>query len=176
MSSVRCSSSSRSKYIQPTYSKPRFIDFSYTAESSSCLYRNISSSRPKSTLADGGLLAGEFVEALLNDIIGDESVTLMTREDDLFMRAAMPAGLTRRRRGERSAKPDADGSVEAIMMATMAKVDKYRSGCSEWLGNSRSLELNHMIKNKFGKIFSMVSFGRESAQIQSIYVSNSSVD
>mmetsp|Transcript_10410 Transcript_10410/g.13257 ORF Transcript_10410/g.13257 Transcript_10410/m.13257 type:complete len:129 (-) Transcript_10410:68-454(-) len=127
MSSVRCSSSSSSKYIQPTYSKPRFNDFSYTAESSSCLYRIMSSSRPKSTLADGGLLAGEFVEALLNDIIGDESVTVMTREDDLFMRAAIPAGLTRRRRGERSAKPDTDGSVEANMMATIvAEVTKVR--------------------------------------------------
>mmetsp|Transcript_6325 Transcript_6325/g.10705 ORF Transcript_6325/g.10705 Transcript_6325/m.10705 type:complete len:93 (+) Transcript_6325:653-931(+) len=60
------------------HSKPRFNDFSYTAESSSCLYRIMSSSRPKSTLADGGLLAGEFVKALLNDIIGDESVTVMT--------------------------------------------------------------------------------------------------
>ena len=127
MSSVRCSSSSSSKYIQPTYSKPRFNDFSYTAESSSCLYRNISSSRPKSTLADGGLLvlAGVFSDALLDDIIGNESV--MAGEADLFMRMATPAGLTRRRRGERSAKPDTDGSVEAKMMATIvAKVTKVR--------------------------------------------------
>ena len=36
----------------------------------------------------------------------------------LFMLAAMPAGLTRRRRGLRSKKPDADGRV----VATMAKV------------------------------------------------------
>jgi hypothetical protein len=39
----------------------------------------------------------------------------------LFMLAAMPAGLTRRRRGLRSANPDADGRVVASM-ATMAKV------------------------------------------------------
>ena len=119
-------SCSRAKEGHSIYSKPRVNDFSYTAESSSCLYRNISSSRPKSTLADGGLLAGEFVEASLNDIIGDESVTVMTRENDLFMRAAIPAGLTRRRRGERSAKPDTDGSVEANMMATIAKVTKVK--------------------------------------------------
>ena len=39
----------------------------------------------------------------------------------LFMLAAMPAGLTRRRRELRSANPDADGRVVASM-ATMAKV------------------------------------------------------
>ena len=44
----------------------------------------------------------------------------------MFMRAAIPAGLTRRRRGERSAKPDTDGSVEANMMATIAKVTKVK--------------------------------------------------
>jgi hypothetical protein len=37
------------------------------------------------------------------------------------MLAAMPAGLTRRRRGPRSANPDAVGRVVASM-ATMAKV------------------------------------------------------
>mmetsp|Transcript_11991 Transcript_11991/g.24167 ORF Transcript_11991/g.24167 Transcript_11991/m.24167 type:complete len:148 (-) Transcript_11991:133-576(-) len=112
-----------------TYSKPRVNDFSYTAESSSCLYRIISSSRPKSTLADGGLLvlAGVFSDALLDDTIGNESVMVMAGEDDdLFMRAATPAGLTRRRTGERSAKPDADGRVVARMatmtMATEVKI------------------------------------------------------
>jgi hypothetical protein len=57
---------------------------------------------------------------LLGDIIDTASVP----GEDLFMRAAaMPAGLTRRRRGLRSAKPEADGRVVASM-ATMAKVTK----------------------------------------------------
>ena len=55
---VTCSSSS--KILQVIYSKPRVNDFSYTAESSSCLYRIMSSSRPKSTLVDGGLLSEGF--------------------------------------------------------------------------------------------------------------------
>mmetsp|Transcript_16334 Transcript_16334/g.25429 ORF Transcript_16334/g.25429 Transcript_16334/m.25429 type:complete len:125 (-) Transcript_16334:150-524(-) len=110
------------------YSKPRFNAFSYTAESSSCLYRIMSSSRPKSALDNDGLLTEVEVsssDTLLGDIICEESV--MTEEDgvDLFMRAAMPAGLTRRRRGERSAKPDADGRV-VIKMATMAKITEVK--------------------------------------------------
>mmetsp|Transcript_11992 Transcript_11992/g.24171 ORF Transcript_11992/g.24171 Transcript_11992/m.24171 type:complete len:131 (-) Transcript_11992:95-487(-) len=130
MCGVYSGACSRAEEGHSTYSKPRVNDLSYTAESSSCLYRIISSSRPKSKLADGGLLvlAGEFVEALLDDIIGNESV--VTGEDvdgdKLFMRAAAPAGLTRRRTGERSAKPDADGRVVARMatmtMATEVKI------------------------------------------------------
>jgi hypothetical protein len=59
---------------------------------------------------------------LLGDIIDTASVP----GEDLFMRAAaMPAGLTRRRRGLRSAKPEADGRVVASM-ATMAKVTEVR--------------------------------------------------
>eukprot|EP00984_Skeletonema_dohrnii_P037924 scaffold40571_cov178-Skeletonema_dohrnii-CCMP3373.AAC.1 len=46
-------SCSRAEEGHSTYSKPRVNDLSYTAESSSCLYRIMSSSRPKSTLADG---------------------------------------------------------------------------------------------------------------------------
>jgi len=118
-------SCSRAEEGHSIYSKPRVNDFSYTTESISCLYRIISSSRPKSKLADGGLLvlAGVFSDALLDDIIGNESV--MAGEDDLFMRAATPAGLTRRRRGERSAKPDADGRVVA-RMATMTKATEVK--------------------------------------------------
>jgi hypothetical protein len=52
--------------------------------------------------------------------IGAESVI----GEVLFMRVAMPAGLTRRRRGLRSAKPAADGVVAS--MATMAKVTEAR--------------------------------------------------
>ena len=119
-------SCSRAEEGQSTYSKPRVNDFSYTAESSSCLYRIISSSRPKSTLADGGLLvlAGVFSDALLDDTIGNESV-MAGEDDDLFMPAATPAGLTQRRRGERSAKPDADGRVVA-RMATMTKANEVK--------------------------------------------------
>mmetsp|Transcript_28243 Transcript_28243/g.42539 ORF Transcript_28243/g.42539 Transcript_28243/m.42539 type:complete len:88 (-) Transcript_28243:98-361(-) len=86
----------------------------------------MSSSRPKSTLADGILLvlAGVFSDALLDDIIGNESV-MAGEDDDLFMRAATPAGLTRRRRGDRSAKPDADGRVVA-KMATMVKATEVK--------------------------------------------------
>eukprot|EP00984_Skeletonema_dohrnii_P002498 scaffold866_cov116-Skeletonema_dohrnii-CCMP3373.AAC.2 len=85
-------------------------------------------SRPKSTLADGILLvlAGVFSDALLDDIIGNESV-MAGEDDDLFMRAATPAGLTRRRRGDRSAKPDADGRVVA-KMATMVKATEVDIG------------------------------------------------
>lgn len=104
-----------------SYSKPRVNDFSYTAESSSCLYRNKSSSWPKSTLASGGLPTEVISETLLADIIGEESV--MTLEDDLFIRAAMPAGLMRRRRGEKSAKPDVNGMIEAMI----AKVKQLKS-------------------------------------------------
>jgi len=100
------------------YSKPRVNDFSYTAESNSCLYRSKSSSWPKSTLANGDLTE-VLSEALLGDIFDAESVA----GEDLFKRAAaMPAGLTRRRRGLRSAKPDADGRV----VARMAKVTEVR--------------------------------------------------
>ena len=56
--------------------------------------------------------------ALLGDIIDSESVVT---GEDLVMRAVTLAGLTRRRRGLRSKKPDADGRVVASM-ATMAKV------------------------------------------------------
>ncbi len=51
----------------------------------------------------------------------------MTEEegDDLFMRAAMPVGFTRRRGDERSAKPDADGRV-VMKMATTAKVNEVK--------------------------------------------------
>ena len=42
-------------------------------------------------------------------------------EDALFIRAAMSLGLMRRRSGDRSAKPDAEGRLAAIM-ATMAKI------------------------------------------------------
>jgi hypothetical protein len=60
---------------------------------------------------------------LLGDIIDTASVP----GEDLFMRAAaMPAGLTRRRRGLRSAKPEADGSRVVASMATMAKVTEVR--------------------------------------------------
>jgi hypothetical protein len=58
---------------------------------------------------------------LLGDIIDAESVT----GEDLFKRAAMPEVLTRRRRGLRSAKPDAVGRVVASM-ARMAKVTEVR--------------------------------------------------
>jgi hypothetical protein len=107
--------------MQLTYSKPRVNDFSYTAESNSCLYRSKSSSYPKPTFANGGLLPVVLSEALLGDIFDAESVT----GEDLFIRAAMPEGLTRRRRGLRSAKPDAEGTVVASM-ATMAKVTEVR--------------------------------------------------
>jgi hypothetical protein len=118
---VPCSSGSASGG-SCAYSKPRFSDFSYTAESNSCLYRSKSSSRPKSTVANGVLLTVvDLSEALLGDIIDAESVA----GEDLFMRAAMPAGLTRRRRGLRSAKPDVDGRVVA-RMARMAKVNEVR--------------------------------------------------
>ena len=82
----------------------------------------MSSSRPKSTLVDGGLLSEEFSSGsaiLLCDIIDEESVT--AGEDTLFIRAAMPLGLMRRRSGDRSAKPDAEGRFVAIM-ATMDKI------------------------------------------------------
>ena len=118
--SASCSSNNGSGSC--AYSKPRFSDFSYTAESNSCLYRSKSSSRPKSTVANGVLLTVvDLSEALLGDIIDAESVA----GEDLFMRAAMPAGLTRRRRGLRSAKPDVDGRVVA-RMARMAKVTEVR--------------------------------------------------
>ena len=111
------------------YSKPRFNDFSYTAESSSCLYRIMSSSRPKSTLDNDGLLTEVEVsssDTLLGDIvICEESVMTEEEGDDLFMRAAMPVGLTRRRRGERSAKPDADGRV-VMKMATTVKITEVK--------------------------------------------------
>eukprot|EP00574_Skeletonema_japonicum_P004783 CAMPEP_0201726744 /NCGR_PEP_ID=MMETSP0593-20130828/10307_1 /ASSEMBLY_ACC=CAM_ASM_000672 /TAXON_ID=267983 /ORGANISM="Skeletonema japonicum, Strain CCMP2506" /LENGTH=87 /DNA_ID=CAMNT_0048218297 /DNA_START=346 /DNA_END=609 /DNA_ORIENTATION=- len=86
----------------------------------------MSSSRPKSTSDNGGLLTEVFFDALLGDIdiVCEESV-VTEGEDDLFMREAMPAGLTRRRRGERSAKPDADGRV-VIKMATMAKITEVK--------------------------------------------------
>ena len=84
----------------------------------------MSSSRPKSTLADGGLLAEVFSsDAFLFDIIDEESV--MAGEGDLFIRAAMPVGSMRRSRGDRSAKPDAEGRVVAIM-TTMAKVTEVK--------------------------------------------------
>ena len=111
-----------------TYSKPRFNDFSYTAESSSCLYRIMSSSRPNSTLDNDGLLPEvSSTDTLLGDIICEESLMTEDEEegDDLFKRAAIPAGLTRRRRGERSAKPDADGRV-VVKMATTVKVNEVK--------------------------------------------------
>ena len=110
------------------YSKPRFNDFSYTAESSSCLYRIMSSSRPKSTSDNDGLLIEVEVSSsntLLGDIICEESVMTEEEGDDLFMRAAMPVGLTRRRSGERSAKPDADGRV-VMKMAAMVKITEVK--------------------------------------------------
>jgi hypothetical protein len=116
---VTCSSSS--KLLQPAYSKPRVNDFSYTAESSSCLYRIMSSSRPKSTLVDGDLLSEDFSSAaLLCDIIIDEE-SVIAGEDALFIRAAMSLGLMRRRSGDKSANPDAEGRLAAIM-ATIAKI------------------------------------------------------
>ena len=96
----------------------------YTAERTSSLYRIISSSKLKSTLANGGLLTVvDLSEALMGDIIDSESAVT---GEDLFMRAAMPAaGLTRRRKGLKSANPDADGRVVASM-ATMAKVTEVK--------------------------------------------------
>jgi len=88
----------------------------------------MSSSRPKSTLDNDGLLTEVEVSSSntsLGDIICEESV--MTEEEgvDLFMRAAIPVGLTRRRSGERSANPDADGMV-VMKMATTAKVNEVK--------------------------------------------------
>ena len=85
----------------------------------------MSSSRPKSKLADGGLLneAVSCSDALLCDIIDEESV--MAGGAALFIRAAMPVGSMRRSRGDRSAKPDAEGRLEAII-ATMAKVTELK--------------------------------------------------
>ena len=85
----------------------------------------MSSSRPKSKLADGGLLneAVSCSDALLCDIIDEESV--MAGGAALFRRAAMPVGSMRRSRGDRSAKPDAEGRLEAII-ATMAKVTELK--------------------------------------------------
>mmetsp|Transcript_13085 Transcript_13085/g.18739 ORF Transcript_13085/g.18739 Transcript_13085/m.18739 type:complete len:87 (+) Transcript_13085:719-979(+) len=85
----------------------------------------MSSSRPKSTLDNGCLLVEVFFDALLGDIdiVCEESV-VTEEEEDLLMRAKMPAGLTRRRRGERSAKPDADGIV--VKIATMAKITEVK--------------------------------------------------
>ncbi len=88
----------------------------------------MSSSRLKSTLDSVGLLIEvSSTDTLLGDTICEESVTTKDEEDgdDLFKRAAIPAGLTRRRRGERSAKPDADGRV-VIKMATAAKVNEVK--------------------------------------------------
>ena len=88
----------------------------------------MSSSRPKSTLDNDGLLTEVEVSSsntLLGDIICEESVMTEEEGDDLFMRAAMPAGSTRRRRGERSAKPDADGRV-VMKMATTAKMTEVK--------------------------------------------------
>ena len=71
----------------------------------------MSSSRPKSTLVDGGLLSEDFSSgsaALLCDIIIDEE-SVIAGEDALFIRAAMSLELMRRRSGDRSAKPDAEG-------------------------------------------------------------------
>ena len=85
----------------------------------------MSSSRPKSKLADGGLLTEAVFssDALLCDIIDEES--LMAGGAALFTRAAMLAGPMRRSRGDRSAKPDADGRLVAII-ATMAKVTELK--------------------------------------------------
>ena len=107
---------------QPAYSKPRVNDFSYTAESSSCLYRIMSSSRPKSTLVDGGLLSEDFSSAtLLCDIIIDEE-SVIAGEDASLIRATMSLGLMRRRSGDRSANPDAEGRLAAIMATIATKV------------------------------------------------------
>ena len=84
----------------------------------------MSSSRPKSTLVDGGLLSEDFSSgsaALLCDIIIDEE-SVIAGEDALFIRAAMPLGLMRRRSGDRSAKPDAEGRLVAAVMATIATI------------------------------------------------------
>ena len=85
----------------------------------------MSSSRPKSKLADGGLLTEAVFssDALLCDIIDEES--LMAGGAALFTRAAMPAVLMRRSRGDRSAKPDAEGRLVAII-ATIAKVTELK--------------------------------------------------
>ena len=81
----------------------------------------MSSSRPKSTLVDGDLLTEEFSsDALECDIIDGDSV-LIAGEDALFIQAAMSLGLMRRRSGDRSAKPDAEERLAAIM-ATVAKI------------------------------------------------------
>lgn len=86
----------------------------------------MSSSRPKSTLDNDGLLIEvSSTDTLLGDTICEESVVTEDEGDDLLKRAATPAGLTRRRRGERSAKPDADGRV-VIKMATTAKVNEVK--------------------------------------------------
>eukprot|EP00986_Skeletonema_menzelii_P012672 scaffold7123_cov134-Skeletonema_menzelii.AAC.2 len=98
----------------------------------------MSSSRPKSKIADGGLLTEAVFssDALLCDIIDEES--LMAGGAALFIRAAMPVGSMRRSRGDRSAKPDADGRLVAII-ATMAKMLAFDfmgeklSEESEWL-------------------------------------------
>ena len=82
----------------------------------------MSSSRPKSTLGNCCLLTEVFFEALSGDIICEESV--VSEEEDLRMRVAMPARFMRRRRGDRSAKPDADGIVAKI--ATMAKITEVK--------------------------------------------------
>ncbi len=83
----------------------------------------MSSSRPKSTLDNGCLLIEVFFDALLGDIVCEELVAT-EEEEDLLIRVAMPAGLARRRRGESSAKPDADGIV--VKMATMAKITEVK--------------------------------------------------
>ena len=86
----------------------------------------MSSSRPKSTLDNDGLLIEvSSTDTLMGDTICEESEMTEDEGDDLFKRAAIPVGLTRRRRGERSAKPDADGRV-VIQMATTAKVREVK--------------------------------------------------
>ena len=63
-------------------------------------------------------LAGDIIVKSVDDDAGDD--------DDLFMRDTTAPGLTRRRSGERRAKPDADGRRDAAIMATIAKVTEVK--------------------------------------------------